>query len=119
MSNSNPIVCPRCYGVGDILEHPEGVYFSQTLADMITCADCDGSGRVKTCPACDGEGSTSFEWAKETCIRTNGRRIDFTGDRAWEGWYYITGEGKEIEFKTIGGPCSVCNGKKVVPALSE
>lgn len=53
-----------------------------------------------------------FQWAKEHMIRTNGRRVFM--DKDHRDWYYVTGEGQEIPFKTIGGPCHMCWGKKVV-----
>lgn len=66
-----------------------------------------------TCPGCDGEGSTMYQWAKKRCLETNGtKKILDDGS-----WYYITSEGKEIEFKTIGGPCGVCNGEKTINPL--
>lgn len=68
----------------------------------------------KECPGCDGEGSLMFQWAKEACVKSGGRRVLFTGDRAKDGWYYVDGENREIGMKTIGGPCRVCGGAKTV-----
>lgn len=58
------------------------------------------------CEACDGEGSTMYQWAKEWCVKTGGTR-EFLPDGSW---FYRTGDGKEIGFKTIGGPCDGCSG---------
>ncbi len=64
----------------------------------------------KTCPGCDGEGSLMYQWAKEAMVKAEGeKRMMDDGT-----WYYVTREGREIEFKTIGGPCSVCRGSKTV-----
>lgn len=60
------------------------------------------------CLACDGDGSMSYQWAKEACVKSGGKQMPMTDGRP--GWYYVTRDGKEIEFKTIGGPCSKCGG---------
>lgn len=73
-----------------------------------------------TCYACDGDGSRMYQLAKEECVRTGGKRKHLptgTGGYLVDSWYYVTGDGKEIGFKTIGGPCHVCKGDKLIFAL--
>lgn len=60
----------------------------------------------RVCSGCDGEGSLMYQWAKTRCVETGGTR-HFMKDGSW---YYRTGDGLEIGFKTIGGPCRQCQG---------
>ena len=41
-----PGVCERCGGEGDVLIHPEGIPFSQSLASLEPCPVCAGTGRT-------------------------------------------------------------------------
>lgn len=66
------------------------------------------------CPGCDGEGSLMYQLAKKDCVRTGGVKYDLSDGT---GWYYKNGIGQEIGFKTIGGSCVICQGKKVVSPL--
>jgi hypothetical protein len=59
------------------------------------------------CEACDGDGSLMYYLAKKRCVELGGRRIDLPDG----SWTYEVG-GKEIELKTIGGPCPACKGSK-------
>lgn len=69
----------------------------------------------EACLACDGEGHLSTQWAKSEMEASGGRRLPL-GERR-KGFYYVTGEGKEIPFKTIGGLCSVCRGTGLRPEV--
>jgi DnaJ-class molecular chaperone len=45
-----PDDCPRCAGTGYALLHPPDIPFSQSLAELIECPDCDGTGKRR--PVC-------------------------------------------------------------------
>lgn len=62
----------------------------------------------KECPECDGEGSMMYQMAKERMVETKGKRVFIDDGR---DWYYVTANGLEIEFKTIGMDCTECNGE--------
>lgn len=65
------------------------------------------------CPGCDGEGSLMYQWAKAYSVKHGGSRKTLPDG----AWYYVTGEGKGIGFKTIGGDCTLCRGKKTANPL--
>jgi len=66
----------------------------------------------KECPGCDGEGSLMYQLAKEDCLKVGGHRR--ASSRNPTQWTYCTADDKEIELKTVGGSCRVCNGEKTV-----
>lgn len=72
-------------------------------------------GDLITCTACDGDGSLTYQWAKKTCVKIGGSKVDLPDG----SWYYQGPNGEEIAFKTIGGKCSECRGHgtilKVIP----
>lgn len=94
-----PVISLRqfnCVGERDIL-HP---YIVPEVARQL---------QAQVCQACDGEGSLSASWTKTGWLKAKGTRRELHKS----GWIYWTPEGKEMEFKTVGGPCDSCGGKKV------
>lgn len=45
MNSPHDDFCPQCEGDGMVFWHPPDVPFSQTLAGVIDCSACGGTGR--------------------------------------------------------------------------
>ena len=112
------------YGIGDVVVQPQkfngcSLPLQEACASGMLVMTTDRFPMntwltgASECHGCDGDGSLSHMWAKEECKRLGG----YAKAGRHGPLNYYTKDGKELGFKTIGGPCDVCDGKKTVSPL--